>query len=530
MNKKLKSITYLFLGVFLFQASILPVGSAQEYMAPSDVENIKAVPGDKKIILSWDAASDDDGVILGYRVYYGTNSVQMEDDFYTADILTGESDTTFAIEGLQNGVTYYFSVTAIDDEENESDNYSLEVSGTPKQPKDSPTLLSASQISLTEILVKMSKPIMVKSLTESFSVNQIGGYEDEIEVITTKLNGSEAILLVGEEALIPDSMYKVTATSSVEDLLGEPVNSGVTDSAGFKSLYFELPQVVQAESVPLNIETENVSAEISNPEIGNPEAALAVEETSNPETAGLPEIDIPQVEIIPAEMTIPEIETEVVVEEVPSDNASAESPEERVEEMSESAGFLALKEKLEQLEKLEPVSSANSELHESAPELENEADLNESVLENVANASNSESSNSDEIVSEKITESSVMQEVKNLKLDTKRIDSEGYVLISWNLALDESITDQILYLKVDGGGWDEGFSLGKETNEVEIDVDENKDYEIKLVTVGSEMQESDGKILAFSTHLTESGPGTVVAFGIAIMTSMLLILARRRVA
>ncbi len=70
--------------------------------------------------LQWDPNTEPD--LAGYKLHYGTSS-----GTYTTHIDVGNV-TTYDVAGLQDGVTYYFAVTARDTEGNES-GYSNEVSG-----------------------------------------------------------------------------------------------------------------------------------------------------------------------------------------------------------------------------------------------------------------------------------------------------------------------------------------------------------------------------------------------------------------
>jgi len=72
-----------------------------------------------QITLAWDASTSSD--VSGYNLYYGTSSGNYLSSLDAASALT------YAISGLQSGVTYYFAVTAYDTSGNESD-YSNEVS------------------------------------------------------------------------------------------------------------------------------------------------------------------------------------------------------------------------------------------------------------------------------------------------------------------------------------------------------------------------------------------------------------------
>jgi hypothetical protein len=73
------------------------------------------------VTLAWDANSESD--LKGYVLYYGTASGN-----YTSDIDAG-NNTQYTTPDLQDGVTYYFTVTAYNEADDESD-YSAELSHT----------------------------------------------------------------------------------------------------------------------------------------------------------------------------------------------------------------------------------------------------------------------------------------------------------------------------------------------------------------------------------------------------------------
>lgn len=73
-------------------------------------------------ILHWQPNTDPD--LAGYRIYYGTASRS-----YGPYIPVGASVTSYTLNGLVEGNTYYFTLTALDTSGNES-GYSVEVSKT----------------------------------------------------------------------------------------------------------------------------------------------------------------------------------------------------------------------------------------------------------------------------------------------------------------------------------------------------------------------------------------------------------------
>jgi len=83
--------------------------------------------------LAWDPNTEPD--VAGYWIYYGTASRS-----YTYSIDVGNV-TTYTLQGLTQGVTYYIALTAYDSANNESD-YSNEVSGRVTETVSTPNVLN----------------------------------------------------------------------------------------------------------------------------------------------------------------------------------------------------------------------------------------------------------------------------------------------------------------------------------------------------------------------------------------------------
>lgn len=95
---------------------------------PSQIAGVTAkLVGENSVSLSWDEATSEEGVVVGYKIYYGTTSVQNEGEYYDDEVEVA-AQTSYPIENLTPGNTYYFAITAMDDELNQSENYSEEVS------------------------------------------------------------------------------------------------------------------------------------------------------------------------------------------------------------------------------------------------------------------------------------------------------------------------------------------------------------------------------------------------------------------
>ncbi len=82
-------------------------------------------------------------VITKYRIYYGTS-----EDVLEQNVETNSAVTSWYIPNLQNGIRYYFAVTAVDNKGFESEERSLVVNGIPKE-KDSLVRAVASNTKVT---------------------------------------------------------------------------------------------------------------------------------------------------------------------------------------------------------------------------------------------------------------------------------------------------------------------------------------------------------------------------------------------
>lgn len=137
-------------------------GAQNLSLPPEEVQNVVVTPGDSELLVSWDAAQDPDGIVVGYKIYYGVNSVVDIDDYYDGELeVLGE--TQFTLDNLENGVTYYMALTALDDEGYESELYSLEASGTPMSAEaevvEEPMTPAAPTESANPVDVQPAQPV-----------------------------------------------------------------------------------------------------------------------------------------------------------------------------------------------------------------------------------------------------------------------------------------------------------------------------------------------------------------------------------
>ncbi len=113
--------------------------------------------------LSWQPNSEDD--LSGYRLYYGTQSRTYP---HTQDV---QNQTSHVLSGLDEGVEYFFSVTAYDANGNES-SYSKEVSFV-LGDQQAPTLVSVVPLDSKHLQVRFSEPV------EPSSAETAGNYQIE---------------------------------------------------------------------------------------------------------------------------------------------------------------------------------------------------------------------------------------------------------------------------------------------------------------------------------------------------------------
>lgn len=108
--------------------------------------------------LHWRANTESD--LAGYRIYYGAQSRS-----YGPYIPVGKSVTSYTLNGLVDGKTYYFTLTAVDTSGNES-GYSTEVSKTVSETastssKMAPVLDVKVNGQVDEITISQNTPVHV---------------------------------------------------------------------------------------------------------------------------------------------------------------------------------------------------------------------------------------------------------------------------------------------------------------------------------------------------------------------------------
>ncbi len=437
------------------------------------MRNVAATARDRAIELTWDEATDEDGVVVKYKVYYGVTSVKEEGESYDQEVDTQSDSTSFEVGNLVNNDTYYFGVTAVDDQGNESDLYSVEVSATPKSETTtagaSPILQSAVHTASNRILVVMSEPVkLADPVTEAFDLTE-DATGASIPILNVQINSEQVTLIIDPSVLIVGEFYRVTATTGVTDFDNNPVSSGVVDSVEFKAQeHFTAPP---AEEKPA--EEETLLEE-------DPEESLIDDKLE----------------------TTPK-----------SPNNFGSFFLDNSGSGSDTANFLD--------GLLAPENSINNlETVDSEPVVKPVTQLVETPV--VQNEISSLSSAPDLIPP---------QDARNINADTSNFES-GEVVVSWQPAfdIDGDIKDQILYTRVGLGTWDKGLSLGKDVSQAKISVQPNQNYQVRLVTVDISGNESFGAPFEFSTTLSQSGggQGTVVVLTIITILGFFFLFAGGR--
>jgi hypothetical protein len=95
------------------------------FFVPSQVQNVQGTTSDRRVNLTWTAATDNTGIDR-YAIFYGTVQGSL-----TSRVDTTDANTSWYVPNLENGQTYYFQVYGIDTEGNIGDQGSTLVSAVP---------------------------------------------------------------------------------------------------------------------------------------------------------------------------------------------------------------------------------------------------------------------------------------------------------------------------------------------------------------------------------------------------------------
>lgn len=248
------------------QSNIIPESenvAQADTEAPSDVENVKASPGNGTITLTWDVATDNE-LVAGYKVYYGTAPVTEPGDEYDFEPVDVGNKITYDMTGLENGTTYYFAVTAYDSSGNESPNYSVEASATPVHGaagEEAPKVVSANVQDKFTVLVTFSEAVnLPPAPAEAFSIAE-DGTGTPLQVLSASMDLNDPTnktVVLTTETQTAGQTYIVTAGIQVTDLDGNPVESGTSDTAIFDGTDQEAPSEEETQDDTTGPELVNI--------------------------------------------------------------------------------------------------------------------------------------------------------------------------------------------------------------------------------------------------------------------------------
>ena len=395
-------------------------GVANAFSLPSQVEGVQIQKAsDSSVRVSWKEAESAEDIIIGYKVYFGTTSVQEVGETYDDEVVVyGGIETT--ISDLLPGATYYFALTALDSEENESENYSTEVEFLLPFSELEPESINEEK-SIDETPVKQDIPCEL--LPEKFITCEEYTCQFVHPMTSQRMNRTIEGMIEGKckfiETMPNDERLECDFTEEMQRTMSQ---------------YYQ--KIVAGQ------ETENVLQKA---------------------------IDKGYCVILGKGDLVPLIDDVLVSES-----------EEKVQQEISSESF--------DLDKPETFKPA-------APD----------------------------------TTSPI--EAMNLSVDSQRIQSEGIAVLSWKKSLDleNDMADQILYVREGLGAWDSGYSIGKNIETLELDVEKGQNYEFKVVSVDTTGNRSESRVFSFSTKLPQSGPAGMIGVFVAIFVlSTLGILSSRR--
>ena len=508
----MKKILKIFVCLFFFSETL-----AQQIFFPSEVKNVVATPGDKKIELEWDEAFDKDGIIVGYKIYYGTKSVASENQSYDDEIRIS-AKTNYTLKNLINGVEYFIGITAIDEEDNESETYSKEISAAPKEKnqKNGPKIISVTQISEKEIEIKMSTAVAKMSSPNSFIVEENGTLKS-VPLQKISVDG-KIVKLTAKKNFEIAQKYRVIATSAVEDLDGNPVISGVTDNLKF------IGKKISTEKTDQNSTTENSEKKIKINSVnffetgGNLFGELKYEIFDFAQKKGNWKIYFSEKNF--SEKNLPATNFSVKnLEKIPEKNyrsilnfpAAALNFDTKyfvLLEFDDSGKKYFSDKKIISTPKKK---SKNSEkiLEKYGPQLPKNFSEKNKNKNNVPKFAAGD---------DKIAPS----DATNLQFNSAFLKNKKIIILNWEKSKNiyDDVADQILFVKKNGK-WDGGTSIGRNLESMEFDVEFEKNYEIKIVTTDFAGNSSPGAKIKFSTFLNRSGgDGWVVALAVAVILAL----------
>jgi len=495
------AITALFLAV-----NVMPKANAQglsdDIMAPDDVENLQIELYDGAALLSWDVATDDTGVV-GYKIYSGSEAVTAENGEYSNNIIDTGDVIEYLVEDLTNGDEIYFAITAYDAAGNESESYSNEVYGTPDvsygpapvttpahnaADEEGPTVNDAQASDTATVKVIFNEPIILPTSSPEAAFTIINNASGEsltilaAELDTTDTYGATIILTTDPQDA--GAEYILTAGIEIQDLGGNPIVSGTSDTAAF----------IGSDTAPGENPDDLPTDDLEAPTVISAEAVSATEVTLEFSEPIILDSD-PETNFYIAELTDATNTLEIIGVER---DATGSIITITTSEQSETTYSIIVTDIIDEAGNQidDTLNTANFEGYiAGAPAPDDLSDGNGLSLS-----------------------------PENVRNFVAAIVRDVVVRLTWTPSDDASIVEQILYQSTDGGSsYDEGKSLAVDRDEIELSgLTPGLEYYFKLTTRDSDGNESDGVI----THVRL--PETGVGLGLLVGASMGLAAIRRK--
>ncbi len=239
--KKIVKLLFSILGVVSITALMISPAFAQDTEDPDDVENFQGTAYNEAVRLTWNAVTDNVGV-EGYYVHYGLVTVDEPGKSYD-NIVDVENVTEYLLTELSNDTEYFFSVVAYDAEANESLRWAEELALTPSESAGdyaddtAPTVSEAEALNKEQVRVVFSEEIVLpdEDPQDAFQIEDDDLLEPLVvlaaEMDDEDESGVSVILTTDEQ--VEGTTYTLTVTSDIEDVSGNPINSGTSDTAIF---------------------------------------------------------------------------------------------------------------------------------------------------------------------------------------------------------------------------------------------------------------------------------------------------------
>ena len=496
--------------IALFAAVLLAIPLAFAAGAPENITGLTATAiNPSSIGLSWNSAKDaQGGLVQHYRIYYGVTSIQTagEGD-YDHQIDTSNNNTSYVVSGLTSGTDYYFSLTAIDSAEMESDAYSLEATATtlgaveeaPLLKDDvlddvSPTVTAVNTTDKIHVSVTFSEAVSLPATNPESVFSIVSQLDPAVTLAVTNAvaNGDVVTLETSEQT--KGTNYIITAGVAVTDLAGNPMVSGNTDSGLF------------AGSDVLSTPTEEGVISIAAPD---ETVDQIIEETSVISCGEDMDCFYENLKTC----------TPAAMKESNDEQDVAYSMELKGEEcvlkyeVTTAANPAVTQNMACKLPMGELISRINNVLNNDAPLFRDTEEAKtlcsgtylEAFLKTVPAPAPK-----DVTPPENIT---------NLMLSFKESFEKFVVMMKWTASLNSAkdLVDQILYMSVDKGNtYDGGKSLGAAVMNHDVpDLEGGKEYTFKLTTKDASGNESTGVVKSIRL------PQTGAAAGLLLLTSVL---------